>query len=279
MFNTYKTANLWEKFATTDNFLLAWQRLVNVTSRMLVDDLGMEIFAYNLLENIEDLVAKVRDEDNPYQPLPDNKVYVPKPSTTMRTMSMMYVTDLLIYQAMVNVIANNSYKYLVTHENQHVWGNLYAGAESSWTLKPWKFQYEKFADQIIKLHKDGNVWIASTDIVSFYDTIDHQLLLELVKKYAGDDDKFIKLLAKCLTTWASHSSDTRMSRGIPQGSNASDYLANLYLYEIDQHIIVKGYQYLRYVDDIRILGNDKAIVQRGLIDFDLELKSTDWLHK
>ncbi len=37
-------------------------------------------------------------------------------------------------------------------------------------------------------------------------------------------------------------------------------------------MIVKGYQYVRYVDDIRILGKDKSTVQRGLIDFDLELK-------
>ncbi len=37
-------------------------------------------------------------------------------------------------------------------------------------------------------------------------------------------------------------------------------------------MIVKGHQYLRYVDDIRILGNSKPLVQRGIIDFDLELK-------
>jgi len=61
-------------------------------------------------------------------------------------------------------------------------------------------------------------------------------------------------------------------RGIPQGSNASDFLANLYLYEIDCKLISSGYHYIRYVDDVRILGSDKSTVQRGLILFDLELK-------
>jgi len=264
--------SLWEQFATFDNFLLAWQRLANVSSRMVIDELGREVFAYNLHENIEDLVARVSNEDNLYQPLPDSKVYVPKPSTTLRTMSMMCIPDLIVYQAMVNVIADNSYRYLVTHENQHVWGNLYAGHASPYMLKPWKTQYRNFVDRIVKLFQDGNNWIASTDIVSFYDTIDHRTLLGFVKKYAGNDVRFITLLENCLANWASHSTDTVMSRGIPQGSNASDYLANLYLYEIDQQMILKGHQYVRYVDDVRIMGSNKAIVQQGLIDFDLALK-------
>ncbi|MEH1905923.1 MAG: RNA-directed DNA polymerase [Nostoc sp.] len=56
-----------------------------------------------------------------------------------------------------------------------------------------------------------------------------------------------------------------MSRGIPQGSNASDFLANLFLYELDKIMIGQGYNYVRYVDDIRILGHDKQTVQQGLI--------------
>lgn len=63
-----------------------------------------------------------------------------------------------------------------------------------------------------------------------------------------------------------------MNRGIPQGSNASDFLANLFLYDIDREMIGNGHHYVRYVDDVRILGPDKPTVQRGLIRFDLELK-------
>ncbi len=269
---TKATMSLWNRFADFDNFLLAWQRIANVSSRMISDDLGSEIFAFNLHENLHDLVARVNSEDGVYQPQPDNKVYVPKPSTTMRTMSILSTPDLVIYQAMVNVIADTSHPRLVTHENQHVWGNLYAGNGSLWMLRPWKRQYNNFVDQIVKMYKASNSWIASTDIVSFYDTVDHHTLLQFVDKYCGQDSRFLELLKSCLSKWASHSNDTSMSRGIPQGSNASDYLANLYLYEIDQRMIVKGHQYVRYVDDIRILGKDKSTVQRGLIEFDLELK-------
>jgi hypothetical protein len=113
---------LWSKFANYENFLLAWQRTVNGTSRMVHDELGMKTFAYNLQTNLEDLVRQIKAEDFPYTPLADHKVYVPKPSTTLRTMSLMAVSDVIVYQALVNVIADQSHPYLVTHENQHILG-------------------------------------------------------------------------------------------------------------------------------------------------------------
>jgi len=263
---------LWSKFANYDNFLLAWQRTVNVTSRMLHDDLGLKIFAHNLQANLEDLVRQVQAEDFPYKPLADHKVYVPKPSTTLRTMSLMAVPDVIVYQALVNVIADQVHPYLVTHENQHVLGNLYAGTGRRWMLRPWKEQYIRFVNSVERLYRAGNSWIASTDIVAFYDTIDHERLLSLVGKYCGEEQKFKNIFRECLAKWSAHNANIKMSRGIPQGSNASDFIANLFLYEIDREMIAHGYHYVRYVDDIRILGADKPTVQRGLILFDLELK-------
>jgi len=266
------TTPLWDKFATIRNFTLAWQRTVNCSSRIVNDELGIKYFSYNLQSNLEDLLLKVQAEDYPYNPLNDHKVYVPKPSTTLRTMSLMAIPDLIVYQALVNVIADESHGQLVNHENQHVLGNLYSGVGSRWMLKPWKRQYTRFVERIEKIFSDGNPWIASTDIVAFYDTIDHERLIGLIKKYCGEDDRFTKFFKACLSRWSPHNPDIAMSRGIPQGSNASDFLANLFLFDIDREMIVNGYHYVRYVDDVRILGADKPIVQKGLILFDLELK-------
>lgn len=263
---------LWNKFATIQNFTLAWQRTVNCSSRIMQDELGMKVFAHDLQANLEDLLRKVQAQDYPYSPLVDHKVYVPKPSSTLRTMSLMATPDLIVYQALVNVIADFSHPHLVNHENQHVLGNLYAGEGSRWMLKKWKIHYTRFIERIEKIYSGGNPWIASTDIVAFYDTIDHERLIGLINKYCQDDEIFNDLFRRCLARWSPHNSDIKMSRGIPQGSNASDYLANLFLYDIDREMIVAGYHYVRYVDDIRILGAEKSIVQKGLILFDLELK-------
>ena len=264
--------HLWSKFANYENFLLAWQRTVNVTSRMLNDKLGMKTFAYNLQANLEDLVQQIKAEDFPYLPLADHKVYLPKPSTTLRTMSLMAVPDVIVYQALVNVIADISHLCLVSHENEHILGNLYAGSGKRWMLKPWKRQYARFVKRVESLYNIGNSWIASTDIVAFYDTIDHKRLLDIICQHCGKDCRFENFFSQCLSKWSAHNATSTMGRGIPQGSNASDFLANLYLHEIDRKLIYNGYHYIRYVDDVRILGSDKSTVQRGLILFDLELK-------
>lgn len=59
---------LWNQFTTYDNFLLAWQRTVNCTSRMIHDELGMKTFAYNLEANLKDLIRQVQAKDFPYTP-------------------------------------------------------------------------------------------------------------------------------------------------------------------------------------------------------------------
>lgn len=116
-------------------------------------------------------------------------------------------------------------------------------------LRPWKQQYNNFVNSVERLYRKGNAWIASIDIVSFYDTIDHERLIQILWKYCRckRDNKFENLLRECLSKWSAHTVDVKMSRGIPQGSNASDFLANLFLYELDKIMIGQGYNYVRYV--------------------------------
>jgi retron-type reverse transcriptase len=263
---------LWNSFATYDNFLLAWQRTVNNSSRIVVDDLAMNVFAHNLQANIEALLVKLNDEVFAYEPLSDHKVYVPKPSSTLRTMSMTAPQDLVVYQALVNVIADIVDPQLATHTYEHVWGNLYSGPDTRWMLKPWKELYTGFVNCVANYFKRGDTWIAATDIVSFYDTIDHDRLINVLNNYCGRDDKFFGLLKKCIAKWSAHHDGLTIGRGIPQGSNASDYLANIFLHAVDRSMISNGYHYVRYVDDVRILAHDRSTAQKGLILFDLELK-------
>jgi hypothetical protein len=45
--------------------------------------------------------------------------------------------------------------------------------------------------------------------------------------------------------------------GIPQNQDPSSFLGNLYLHTVDQEMISKGYNYFRYMDDIRIVCDDE----------------------
>ena len=54
-------------------------------------------------------------------------------------------------------------------------------------------------------------------------------------------------------------------RGIPQGYSASDILAKVYLNPIDRAIIDEGFEYIRYVDDIRVFCKGFANCKQALL--------------
>lgn len=79
-------------------------------------------------------------------------------------------------------------------------------------------------------------WIVNVDVQSFYDSIDHKILLKLLEKKI-DDPRFLKLIedllkAGYLENWKFH----KTYSGTPQGDICSPVLANVYLHELDTFI-------------------------------------------
>jgi hypothetical protein len=104
-----------------------------------------------------------------------------------------------------------------------------------------------------------------------YDSIDHELLNRSLRERWLDSDELTTLLSNCLRSWSPHEDGINFSRGLPQGYEASDYLATLFLLPADEYMIQRGH-YLRYVDDIRILAQDRDAASRALLELDVVLK-------
>jgi len=80
----------------------------------------------------------------------------------------------------------------------------------------------------------GVKWLVDVDVVSFFDNIDHSILINLLRKKI-DDKRFIRLIdgmlkAGYLENWTYHTAYS----GTPQGGVVSPILANIYLHELDQ---------------------------------------------
>jgi RNA-directed DNA polymerase len=102
------------------------------------------------------------------------------------------------------------------------------------------------------------VWVVEADIKSFFETINHGLLIEMVEKRV-DDEAFIRLIRKWLRAGVLHVDGTVEPReaGTPQGGVISPILANIYLhytldrwFEGDVKKKSKGEAHMvRYADD------------------------------
>lgn len=91
------------------------------------------------------------------------------------------------------------------------------------------------------------------DIKKFFDSIDHGILLSLVRTQVNDKD-VLWLLDKIVASFP---------HGLPLGNVTSQLFANVYLNELDQWAKreLKAKYYLRYCDDFLLLHRDRAYLE------------------
>ncbi len=88
----------------------------------------------------------------------------------------------------------------------------------------------------IKGRFKGSRWFIEGDISSFFDKINHQVLINILRRRI-EDEKFIRLIWKFLKAgyledWKFHNTYS----GTPQGGIVSPILANIYLNEFDRYM-------------------------------------------
>jgi len=107
--------------------------------------------------------------------------------------------------------------------------------------------------------QDGARFVVFADIAAFYENIDLPRLASDVRRLNFDEESAV-LLSECLNKWAQP-----RGKGIPQGYSGADILAKIYLASLDRNLRNEGFDYLRYVDDIRIFCRTHQEAQRALL--------------
>lgn len=117
----------------------------------------------------------------------------------------------------------------------------------------------------------SNKHLLVTDLSNFFENISRvQLITELEHAIqniqATGPEKLqirnaIRTLDKLLEQWTYSG-----SHGLPQNRDASSFLSNILLSSIDHEMVKNGYDYYRYVDDIRIIANSEWHARRALQD-------------
>ena len=180
-------------------------------------------------------------------------VDVPRTSLLTRKAAVLSVVDRLVFQAAVQSIAPRADKLL----SDTVFSARLSTNAGRFLKKP-TLQWVRWIFAVRKALVAGNPWMVSTDLVSYYDTIQHRLLFADIDAL-NPDPKISLALKRMLGTWSDDS-----GVGIPQGPEASAVLANLYLVPIDYAMESDSWSCFRYMDDFRIVGPTRNSVLRGL---------------
>lgn len=107
-------------------------------------------------------------------------------------------------------------------------------------------------------------FVLQCDIHKFFDSVDHNILLNILGKRIKDEDAM--WLLKDIVGSFKSARFTPATKGVPIGNLTSQLFANVYLNELDQFIkhTLRVQNYVRYTDDFAIVSNDPEYL-RSLI--------------
>ena len=256
------------RLSSKPNLKLAWRRLATTKDARYKNYFRHIMEAYELSqeENISDLHKRIKNKE--YSPQSPVRIYYPKASGLQRPITLLCIEDQIILQAIANLFAEK-----VRMRRQPLIGKsifshwLSKKNDSEFFLSDWKYGYYELRKSLKYWYKQGYKWIANFDLAAFYDTIPHELLLNIIAPHRGQTE-LTDFISKCLQTWSADNRSVQHKHGIPQGPSASDFLAECVMLPIDEKMH-QSCVYLRYVDDIRILGKNEHEVRKALVNLDV----------
>ena len=221
-------------------------------------------------DNLKDLHKRLVNSQ--FDPTHSIKTYFPKKSGIQRIYTFLAVEDQIVYQALVNIVADRLLPKVKARYHRENFGNLYAGSRSIFFYQDWKKCYKKFSSEINRVYNKGFVYSASFDLTACYDSIDHNVL----KHFLGDiglQKEFNDLLCTYLMKWTATRGENRIyqGHGIPQGPLSSGLLSEVVLRHFDDNKPEnqRSWRYFRYVDDMRFFAKNEHDLRLMIVEMDL----------
>lgn len=211
------------------------------------DGRDIEATQEHLREHWDGIEAKLRTGD--YKPGPVRAVRIPKANGGERTLGVPNVQDRLIQQAIHQKLSKRCEPFFSDH---------------SYGFRPGRSAHDavRAGREYVK---SGKKYVVDIDLKSFFDEVDHDLLMHQVGKHVKE--KLLKqLIGRILRAPVQREDGSRYKRGkgTPQGGPLSPLLANIYLHTLDEELENRGLSFVRYADDIAIFVTSARAAERIL---------------
>ena len=180
-----------------------------------VDGATVEQYGEKLAENLQTLRARMKAGQYRHQPI--RRVNIPKENGTSRPIGVSTVEDKIVQGALREVLES-------IYEQDFL--------ECSYGFRPKRSAHDAIR-RLSGVFREGNAnHIVEADIVSFFDSIDRKMLMEMLRGRIADET-LMRLVGKCLHVGVLDGTRyLEPDEGTAQGSSLSPLLGNIYLHHV-----------------------------------------------
>ena len=229
-----------------DNLLRAWDHVESNDGAPGVDRVTLTDFELRLDENLSALQHDLRD--HLYQPQPLLRFLAPKPAGGLRPLVIATVRDRIAQTALAQIITP-----LVDRRFEPVSFGYRRGHSVAQAVA-----------EVEKCYAAGYRWIVDADIDSFFEEVNHDVLMARLREKIHDTE-ILQLVSAWIKEPIQHKEALiQPGKGLPQGLPISPVLANLYLDDFDKAVVGRGLKLVRFADDFLILCKERPKAEAAL---------------
>lgn len=234
-----------EHIFTKENFKNAFSEISSKSNGL--DDISYAEFKSDFSKNIDGLIDFILK--GTFTPEPLKKIEIDKEcSDEKRPIALSAIKDKLIQKVL--------YKELNPYFDKEFSDKSYAYRPDKSTLKA--------INRVTQFLNEKNLIVVKTDIDNFFESIDHDVLLETLSNHISDK-RIIRLISLFMQTggfknfnYADH------DQGVHQGDILSPLLSNIYLDVMDKYLETHDVPFVRYADDFVMLFKKESDAKERL---------------
>jgi len=233
-----------EQMIARENLNLAWRKVRANKGAPGVDGLDIEATQAQLRTDWPRIEAQLLA--GTYRPAPVRRVEIPKASGGTRKLGVPTVADRFVQQALLQVLA----PLFEPHFSAHSYGFRPGRSAHQAVLAAREYQLQ------------GKRWVVDLDLASFFDEVNHDLLIARVRRRIGDA-RVIQLVRAYLNAGVMHGGLVQVTdKGTPQGGPLSPLLSNILLDDLDKELERRGHRFCRYADDCNVYVGSRRSGER-----------------
>jgi group II intron reverse transcriptase/maturase len=238
--NRLEETRMIERVLHPHNMQRALKQVIANKGSAGVDRMSVKELTEHVRKSRKHLYTSIKEME--YLPQAILGVEIPKGGGKTRLLGVPTVTDRLLQQAVSQVL-------MPVYESEF--------SVNSYGFRPNKNARQAVGKALEHIH-EGYTFIVDIDLKTFFDEVDHCLLLNLLYQKVKCPIT-LRLIRKWLRAPIQINGKLHKRRkGVPQGSPLSPLLSNILLNELDKELTRRNLRFVRYADDFSIYTKCKS---------------------